>query len=88
MLGRRYLVEHCISVYNSAQKKEIFETYVTDVLRVMANMKAKELTQNNQTEVVNIRYYDLVRPANKDKRTGEEIAADIIKGAGLVLEGD
>ena len=87
MLGKKYLVEHCVNVYNERQKREIFEIYVSDVLKTMANIKAKEVTQNNQAEVVRIRYYDLIHPAKQDNRSGEQIAADIIKGAGLTLQG-
>lgn len=32
------------------------------------------------------RYYDLITPQKQDTRTGDEIVADIIKRAGLVVK--
>lgn len=58
-----------------AQTEELsFRVYVTDSLR--AQGEGKYLAE---------RWADLIRPAPRDDRTPDEIAADVITRAGLTL---
>lgn len=58
---------------------ELYQAYITECLQVIANNTAKYAGGN----IIKKRYYDIVNPKPKDTRTGEEIAADVIKKAGL-----
>lgn len=55
--------------------------YVTDALRAISESTAKYAGG----PYVQARYADVIKPKPKDTRTGNEIAADVIKKAGLKL---
>ena len=58
---------------------EIYQTYVTDSLKAIA-----ENTQRYAGGVVlQKRYVEIINSKPPDNRTGDEIAADVIKKAGL-----
>ena len=65
--------------YQSQQRDLIYRIYVTDCLRMIAENTAK-LSKGSYTAAI---FYDIINPKPKDERSGEEIAADIIKKAGL-----
>ena len=72
-------MRYAIARYQSQQRDLAYRIYVTDCLRMVAENTAK-LSQGTYTTA---RFYDIVNPKQADKRTGEEIAADIIKRAGI-----
>lgn len=39
-------------------------------------------------QYVKSRYYEIIRPAKVDARTGDEIVEDVIKRAGLVVKAE
>ena len=65
--------------FNQHQRDLAYRIYVTDCLRMVSENTAK-LSQGTYTEA---RFYDIINPKPVDKRTGEEIAVDIIKRAGI-----
>ena len=73
-MGCGYVVDCCISAFNHTQERRNFEIYITDAAAALINMWAKDPYP---------RYYDLIHPQEQDKRSGEEIAADIIAKHGL-----
>lgn len=78
MMGCGYVVDCCISAFNHIQARRNFEIYITDAAAALINMWAKDTYP---------RYYDLIHPQEQDKRSGEEIAADIIAKHGLKVVG-
>lgn len=74
LMGSGYVVDHCISAFRAKQERNRFEYYIADVGAALINMWAKDKYP---------RYYDLVHPKKEDKRTGAQIAADIIAKHGL-----
>lgn len=58
-------------------KSRAYRVYVTDVLQAATKNTAKAV---NGLYIAD-RWFDLIRP--QPKRTGEEIAAEVIKKAGL-----
>ena len=78
LMGCGYVVDCCISAFNHIQERRNFEIYITDVAAALINMWAKDPYP---------RYYDLIHPQEQDKRSGEEIAADIIAKHGLKVVG-
>ena len=67
---------------NERAKTESYRIYVTDALRVVAENTARFASGN----YIKARYADMIEPKKQDNRTGDEIVADIIKRAGLVVK--
>ena len=65
--------------FNQHQRDLAYRIYVTDCLRMATENTAKK-SQGSYTAA---RFYDIINPKPVDNRTGEEIAADIIKRAGI-----
>jgi hypothetical protein len=65
--------------FNQHQRDLAYRIYVTDCLR-MATENTAKTSQGSYTAA---RFYDIINPKPVDNRTGEEIAADIIKRAGI-----
>ena len=65
--------------YQSQQRDLIYRIYVTNCLRIMTENTAKQFGGN----YVTAEYEDLINPKKKDNRTGDEIAADVIRNAGI-----
>ena len=61
------------------RKEEAYRIYVTDALRIIGQNTAKYAGGSYQQQ----RFADIIRPHKDDGRIGEEIAADVIKRAGL-----
>lgn len=61
-------------------KDTAYRVYVTDCLKLIA--------ENTGNISLKLRYYDIIHPKKADKRTGDEIVADIIKRAGLVVKSE
>ena len=74
-------MRYVIARYNSFQREVAYRIYVTDCLRIMTENTARFAKGN----YVQKRYADWLKPAPTDNRTGAEIAADVIKKAGLVV---
>lgn len=73
-MGSGYIVDHCVSATRAKVERQNFEYYITDVGAALINMWSKDKYP---------RYYDLIHPKEIDKRSGAEIAADIIARHGL-----
>ncbi len=80
LLGTGYVVDHCISRYKHKQEEKEYRAYITDSLMTICNNFATAWGG----EKITVRYVDLRKPI--DTRTGDEIALDIIKRAGLSFE--
>ena len=65
--------------FNQHQRDLAYRIYVTDCLR-MATENTAKLSQGTYTAA---RFYDMINQKPVVNRTGEEIAADIIKRAGI-----
>ena len=72
MLGRGYVIEHCISTFKALQEEKIYRVYVTDALRA--------LLHGNDIA----RYYDLISPEEKKQETAEEIKERIMSGLNAI----
>ena len=79
MFGRGYVVEHCVAFFQAEKDRKTYRCYIADLMKVTAEMSARaagyELTVQS--------YRDIIGLAPVDDRTGDEIAEDIIRRAGL-----
>ncbi len=67
-------VRYAKARYDEFRRAETYRIYVTDSLKTLIG--------------ANVRYIDLlnqIKKTQKDTRSGEEIVADVIKRAGLVV---
>ena len=77
-------MRYVLARYNEKQRAEICRIYVTDCLRLIAENTAKQC----EGQYISKRYYDVAHgdmngSQSADSRSGEEIAADVIKRLGL-----
>ena len=72
-------MRYAMARYQSQQRDLAYRIYVTDCLRMVAENTAK-LSKGTYTVA---KFSDIINPKPVDNRTGEEIAADIIKRSGI-----
>lgn len=79
LFGRGYVIDHCIAFFKNRQEERLYKAYVTDVLRTLA-----ELTGNIGGAKVSAQdFKEIAGYIKADERTGDDIAEEIIKRAGL-----
>jgi hypothetical protein len=79
VLGTEYIFQHILQTLEAERKETLYRYYVTDALQVIA-----ENTARNGGTRITVRFCDLLKSSPKDNRSGKEIAADVIRKAGLV----
>ena len=72
-------MRYAIARYQSQQRDLAYRIYVADCLRIISENTAKMCGGS----YITAKFTDLINTKPVDKRTGEEIAADIIKRAGI-----
>ena len=72
-------MRYAIARYQSQQRDLAYRIYVTDCLRIISENTAKM----SGGSYITAKFEDIINPKPVDNRTGEEIAADIIKLAGI-----
>ena len=82
LLGKGYVIDHCISLFNRQAKEEAYRAYVTDTLKALNDNFAKHFGG----AFYQTRYVDVVNPKEETDKSGDEIARDIIKRAGLKVK--
>jgi len=82
LYGRAYVIEHCVETYTRMMEERRYRAYLTDALMVLTENMAKFAGGKHLMK----RWADEFMP--KDTRTAEEIAADVIKNAGLTMGGE
>lgn len=87
-------MDHCISVFLHEAKEKIdelkYRVYVTDCLRMLTETTARCVMSGSNVSYIGVRYADTLdkfRPKKESEKTGDEIALEIIKKAGLSLKG-
>jgi hypothetical protein len=74
-------MRYALTRYKMYQREVAYRIYVTDCLRMMTENTARFAKGNYITK----RYADSLKKPVRENKTGEEIAADVIKKAGLVV---
>lgn len=74
-------MRYAMARYKTYQREVAYRIYVTDCLRMIGENTAN-VSKGTYPQK---RYADFLKEPARDHRTGEEIAADIIKKAGLVV---
>ena len=72
-------MRYAMARFNQHQRDLAYRIYVTDCLRIISENTAKM----GGGSYITAKLSDIINPKPVDDRTGEEIAADIIKLAGI-----
>lgn len=72
-------MRYAMARYQSQQRDLAYRIYVSDCLRIISENTAKMCGGS----YITAKLADIINPKLVDDRTGEEIAADIIKRAGI-----
>lgn len=72
-------MRYAMARYQSQQRDLAYRIYVTDCLRIISENTAKM----GGGSYITTNFSDIINHKPADNRTGEEIAADIIKRAGI-----
>ena len=72
-------MRYAMARYQSQQRDFAYRIYVSDCLRIISENTAKM----GGGSYITAKLSDIINPKPADNRTGEEIAADIIKRAGI-----
>ena len=79
MFGWGYVKDFCISLFQKEQEDKAVKIYYAECLRIISENMAKM----GGGSYITVKLADIIAPKPVDSRTGEEIAADIIKHAGI-----
>ena len=77
MLGKGYVIDHCVALFTKRKKQFLYETYVTDALKVIANNSARQ-----GGTAITKRFADIIddifgtAPA-KEEKTAEDVIGNI-----------
>lgn len=72
-------MRYAMARFNQHQRDLAYRIYVCDCLRMATENTAKM----GGGSYIAVKFSDIINPNPVDNRTGEEIAADIIKRAGI-----
>ena len=79
MFGWGYVKDFCISLFQKEQEDKAVKIYYAECLRIISENTAKI----GGGSYITVKLDDILNPKQVENRTGEEIAADIIKRAGI-----
>lgn len=80
LYGRKYVIEHILSAYIAELEERRYRAYITDALLILTKNTAKYAGGDYLQE----RWAAKFIP--QDTRSGDEIALDVIRRAGLKLK--
>lgn len=82
LVGKGYVIDHCISLFNKQAREEAYRTYIADTLKALNDNFAKIFGGS----YYQTRYIDAIKQEKEPEKSGDEIARDIIKRAGLKVK--
>ena len=77
LLGAGYVADYCISRFRKRQKEELYKVYIADNLMILNNNIAHAFGGS----IITTRDADSGKPV--EKKSGDDIAVDIMQRAGL-----
>ena len=79
------MIEHVLAFLQEQSEERLYRAYLTDALKAIGENTAKAVNG----AYLSVRWVDLAEGKHQtDTRSGDEIAADIIKRAGLSFAGE
>ena len=77
------MIDHCISAFLERQEEKIYKVYVTDTLSFIAQNTGHFV---HEGVAPGKRWIEIIEPKAEDKRTGDEVAMDVIEKLGLKVK--
>jgi len=74
LMGKGYIIQHCVALTSKQTKEKIFQIYVTDALQAIVDNTARQYGG----KVMNLRYADLITEQKTEKKQPTE--DEIISG--------
>ena len=75
LLGKGYVIDHCVSLFQKKQNEKQYRAYITDALMAITETLADRYGGRKMT----MRWMEMIQPPKpEDTRTGEEIKASIV----------
>lgn len=74
LMGKGYIIQHCVALTSEKTKEKIFKIYITDALRAIAENTAKQYGG----KVMNLRFADLISEEKHEEKQPTE--DEIISG--------
>lgn len=81
-MGVRSILAALPALIKERHKAELYQSYVADCLQNIS----RNIAPIGRGEYISKRWRDIYDPTPKDTRSGAEIAADVIKKAGLKIK--
>lgn len=66
------------------EETTLYRAYVTDALKIATENTARQVSEG---QYLSRRWIEIINPNAEDARSGDEIAADVIRQMGLTIEG-
>lgn len=78
MLGKGYVIEHCISLFKKKQEEKAYQVYMSDVGYALANMIGRAVCGMKE-DIIQKRFAEVMIPTKEEKEpeTEQEIIARI-----------
>lgn len=83
-LGRRYVIDHVISVAKQLDRQEACRYYIADALRCIVNNTAEQ----GERFLLNVRLRDVLNPVEQASEDDDKKAKDIIENIRKKLGGE
>lgn len=74
------MIDYCVAAFAKDEEERVYRAYLTDALQAISHNTAGMAAEGH---VMTRRFAELVNWVEEDTRTGDEVAADVIKRAGL-----
>ena len=79
------MIDHVLAFLQAQNEEQLYRAYLTDALKAIGENTAKAVNG----AYLSVRWADIAEGRHQtDTRSGDEIAADIIKRAGLSFAGE
>lgn len=83
LIGRGYVIEHCITSFKNKKQNEAYKIYMSDAMFTLVNGYGK--THGASDNLIKERYIEIIAPPKENVK--EETAEDIINRIKKGLEG-
>lgn len=74
------MIDFCVAAFSKDEEEKVYRAYLTDALMAISHNTAGFAAEG---QVMTQRFAELAGWVEVDTRTGDEIAADVIRRAGL-----
>lgn len=78
------MIDHALAFLRREREEELYRSYLAETVR----LAGEDIARLTGGQYLAKSWSELISPEMPDERSGDEIAADVIRKAGLKLKGD